>query len=430
MPPPAGYVEDTSAGKPPAGYVEDAASPLPERQPSWLDSAANFAKNAWGELVQQGASMVEAAKHPIEAVKAIGSAQDALRLKAEDAFKRGDYAEGMRHALSYLIPVMGPSIDARGDQAQRGDVSGALGGATTLGLETAAGGVSPENALAAADAIRTAGTATVGAIKGGAKAAVEPHNLLGGGVAEVMAEGAGLPRGVGAAVVAAPRVIAGAVQGARQALQAARVAKAMESFRAAEATPEALGRGPLRPPLAEPNPEAPDIPDFSAGGGGPLRPPLAPAPEAQPIASGNVVSIAPRVPSLAQTEAAMARKSPAETEGPQSQFTATGERKSPQLRAMEIENANRIAKAQRFARALHDQGIEPEDIRQIPIGRFSDAQIAAGQSPGWGNIADLMGEKTPSADTIRVIGQEMKKLKATALAEQLKDEMRHSGTIQ
>lgn len=143
---------------------------------------------------------------------------------------------------------------------------------------------------------------------------------------------------------------------------------------------------------------------------------------------------APAKPSLAQTEARMAQKSPAPTEAPQSQYTATGERKSPELRAMEIQNANRLAKAQRFAQALHAQGIDPKDIMGIPAGRFSDSQISAGAMPGWGNIADLLGEKMPSADTIHAIQQEMARLQkassavgknpnALKIAEQLRDQL-------
>ena len=81
--------------------------------------------------------MVNTVHHPIDTVMAAGAAQDALRQKAEDAFKNGRYAEGVRHVLNYLVPVAGPAIDAQGDQAQRGEVAKALGGATALGLQLA-----------------------------------------------------------------------------------------------------------------------------------------------------------------------------------------------------------------------------------------------------------------------------------------------------
>jgi hypothetical protein len=152
---------DVVASKPDSAPGEwDVVSSKPD-QSSWLDSAkdavTNYAKNVWGELADQGQGMVDAAKGltswkgAAQIPKGIGESQDAVRLKAEDAFNRGDYAEGIRHTLSYLVPFMGPSIDKRGDQAQRGDVSGALGGATTLGLQAASGGLKPETVSDALD---------------------------------------------------------------------------------------------------------------------------------------------------------------------------------------------------------------------------------------------------------------------------------------
>lgn len=49
------------------------------------------------------------------------------------------------------------------------------------------------------------------------------------------------------------------------------VARELAAQRTAEAPPRE--RGPVRPPLAEPPPPAPEIPSPAAGGGGPLRPP-------------------------------------------------------------------------------------------------------------------------------------------------------------
>lgn len=113
-------------------FKPDAAQPQ-----GLMGHVANFAKNFWQDLATSGQGMVNMVAHPIDTVRNIGAGQDALRLKAEDALKRGDYVEAARHALSYAVPVAGPAIDARGDQAQRGDVSGAMGGATSLGLQLA-----------------------------------------------------------------------------------------------------------------------------------------------------------------------------------------------------------------------------------------------------------------------------------------------------
>lgn len=112
-----------------------AAGPVKPR--TWLDSASDYAAGAWDNLVQTGQGLVNTVAHPIDTAVGIGKAQDALRIKAEDAFKRGDYAEGARHLLDYVIPVVGPAIDQLGDQAQKGQVARALGGATSLGLQLA-----------------------------------------------------------------------------------------------------------------------------------------------------------------------------------------------------------------------------------------------------------------------------------------------------
>src|ERR1019366_10308064 len=75
--------------------------------------------------------------------------------------QRGDLAEGARHVVDYLLPVIGPGIDALGDEAgsgKPGALAHSLGGATSLGLQLTAPGVLNANAGsigAAADAAAT-----------------------------------------------------------------------------------------------------------------------------------------------------------------------------------------------------------------------------------------------------------------------------------
>jgi hypothetical protein len=116
----------------PAGYKLDQP-----KSGNWLDSVRDYAAGAWDNLMQTGQGMINTVAHPIETAVGIGKAQDALRIKAEDAFKRGDYVEGVRHVLDYAIPVVGPAIDQLGDQARSGQVARSLGGATALGLQLA-----------------------------------------------------------------------------------------------------------------------------------------------------------------------------------------------------------------------------------------------------------------------------------------------------
>ena len=134
-----------------------AAKPL-----SWLDQAGQYAKGAWDNLNQTGQGMVDiATTNPLTTLQNIGQRQDALRIKAQDAFKRGDLAEGARHVVDYLLPVIGPGIDALGDEAgsgKPGALAHSLGGATSLGLQLTAPGVLNANAGsigAAADAAAT-----------------------------------------------------------------------------------------------------------------------------------------------------------------------------------------------------------------------------------------------------------------------------------
>jgi hypothetical protein len=153
------------------GDFVGAAPPSPSG--SVGDAVAHFAKNFWGEMTGAGQGMVDMFTHnPLDTVKGMGAAQDAIRLKAQDAMKRGDFTEAARHAINYLIPLIGPSLDARGDQAQRGDVSGALGGTTAIGAQMF-GPSALESAVTAAprvaSAVRTAADATKAAVKAGAK---------------------------------------------------------------------------------------------------------------------------------------------------------------------------------------------------------------------------------------------------------------------
>ncbi len=121
-----------------AGAVS--STPASEGQGSWLDSVGDYLKGFWSQanpaaVVTGARDLTNAAlTHPIETVRAIGQSQDAVRLKAEEAFKQKNYAEGIRHVLGYLVPFLGPQIDAMGDKAQSGKVAEAVGEATGFGL--------------------------------------------------------------------------------------------------------------------------------------------------------------------------------------------------------------------------------------------------------------------------------------------------------
>jgi hypothetical protein len=79
--------------------------------------------------------------------------------------------------------------------------------------------------------------------------------------------------------------------------------------------------------------------------------------------------------------------------------------KSPEVRALEWENFNREAKAQRFVDALKTAGITKGQVASMEQGYMSPTQIQAGATPRWGNLAEFLGEEAPSDLTV---GQIMK----------------------
>jgi hypothetical protein len=74
---------------------------------------------------------------PIDTVQKMGKAQGELAAKAEAAFKKGDYATGIRHAIDYALPAIGPRLDQAGDYMQQGQVAKGLGATTDVGLQIA-----------------------------------------------------------------------------------------------------------------------------------------------------------------------------------------------------------------------------------------------------------------------------------------------------
>lgn len=115
---------------------QTAKSDQPDDHSGLLDAIGRGISNYWEQV------------NPVTAVKAAGkivtdlpgavsgvlAAQQVPFEKAKESFKSGDYITGARHALDYLIPVLGPMLDEQSDKAQRGDVAGSIGG--TLGIAT------------------------------------------------------------------------------------------------------------------------------------------------------------------------------------------------------------------------------------------------------------------------------------------------------
>lgn len=119
------------------GAVESAA---PAKQ-TWMDKVSDFAGEWWKQVnpIAGVQGMVQAAEHPITTGKNMLQAQGELKQKAEDAFKQGNYAEGVRHTLNYLLPVLGPQSDTAGTMLQNPQTRAAgLGMTAGIGTNLAA----------------------------------------------------------------------------------------------------------------------------------------------------------------------------------------------------------------------------------------------------------------------------------------------------
>lgn len=179
MPLPAGYsLDQPQAGGLPAGYTLDQPDTT-HGGGGFLANIGHAASNWWQQVnpIEQykalGDTLQKLVTHPAQTLTQIGAANDAPRVAAVDAFKRGDYVEGVRHGINWLlnaVPGVGSTMEKASDQAQSGDVSGGIG--TTLGVATnlAAPAVIPKAASAAGKALggiaKTGATEALGATTG------------------------------------------------------------------------------------------------------------------------------------------------------------------------------------------------------------------------------------------------------------------------
>lgn len=136
----------------PAGgdTFEDTTLPTPER--GWMDELVDFGRGLWRNVnpITAVTGAADAAAHPVRTVQNIGAAQGALAAKAEDAFKKGDYITGSRHLVNYLIPLLGPALDASSDKMMEGKIAEGAGEAVGLGAAV----VAPQIVKGAAPVVR------------------------------------------------------------------------------------------------------------------------------------------------------------------------------------------------------------------------------------------------------------------------------------
>lgn len=113
------------------------AQPIDAPKPrTWVDSATDAAKEWWKQVnpVSAVQGLAQAARHPIDTAVSLSQGQGMLAKRAEESFKKGDYAAGVQHFLNYLVPVIGQQTDQAGDLARQGEYAKAAG--MTAGIAT------------------------------------------------------------------------------------------------------------------------------------------------------------------------------------------------------------------------------------------------------------------------------------------------------
>ena len=105
------------------------------------DALTGYGKGVASQLnpktIVQGVD--QAFYHPIDAAKNILATQGHLYDEAANSFQSGDYKEGLKHGLLYLLPLLGPQMDAMSNKAEQGHLPEALGEATGAGLLNSVG---------------------------------------------------------------------------------------------------------------------------------------------------------------------------------------------------------------------------------------------------------------------------------------------------
>jgi len=137
-------------------YTPPEGIPVYKRVGDLEDQINEFPKGIAENLVQSGQGLVdlgagalntvfhpyqtfvEGKKGVVKGLKDVGAAQDALRLKVVDAFKRGDYQAAAQNALYYMIPLLGPQLAEQGEMAARGEWGRALGHSVATAAQLAA----------------------------------------------------------------------------------------------------------------------------------------------------------------------------------------------------------------------------------------------------------------------------------------------------
>lgn len=130
----AAMAEQVRKGEP--GKIPEIDAYLKSPPKTASQSVADFMQEWWNQVnpVEGIKGLAQATNHPLDTGGSMLDAQGQLAYKARDAFKRGDYVEGLRHGLNYLLPIIGPQADRAGDLLDQGEY--AKGAGATAGIAT------------------------------------------------------------------------------------------------------------------------------------------------------------------------------------------------------------------------------------------------------------------------------------------------------
>jgi hypothetical protein len=119
------------------------AAPESTQPRTWLDDVKDFAVGLWNKQpihpIDIATGTADAIRHPVDTASGVLKAQGVPLTRAEEAFKRGDYAAGVADVLNYLVPIIGPQISDAQDRTRRGEqsLSGLAGESVGIGLQAA-----------------------------------------------------------------------------------------------------------------------------------------------------------------------------------------------------------------------------------------------------------------------------------------------------
>lgn len=126
---------DAASAPPSVTITPDAA-----KSRTWADSVGDFGSELWKQVNPVGAveGLSQAVAHPIDTFKSDANARQQVYDSAEQEFKKGDYVGGASKLLYSLLPLVGPQLDAAGNNFVQGNYAKGAGASTGLGLALAA----------------------------------------------------------------------------------------------------------------------------------------------------------------------------------------------------------------------------------------------------------------------------------------------------